>query len=72
MALMIFGGICNVIGVTMVMGAGHFRLRERLQWLRRDNGKQPEFNGSWSIGFGGFLIIIGSALMTLAYVNDFA
>ncbi len=70
MALLIIGGICNVVGLTLVLGAGKLRLRERLQWLRRDD-KEPEFDGSWSVGFGGFLIIIGSALLTVEYVNRF-
>lgn len=68
--LLIFGGICNVLGLALVLGAGHFRMRERLHRLRRDD-KEPEIDGSWSVGFGGFLIIIGSALLTVEYVNRF-
>ncbi len=68
MALLIFGVVCNVVGLALVLGAGHFRVHERIA-LARDDNEQPEFQGSWSIAAGGFLIIIGSAIVTYELID---
>ncbi|MBA2469555.1 MAG: hypothetical protein H0V37_09140 [Chloroflexia bacterium] len=76
MVLLIFGALCNVIGLVLVLGAGHFRVRERIAFIKaketNDEGEQPALEGSWSIATGGFLIIIGSAVMTYELMNRYA
>lgn len=71
MAFLIFGAVCNVVGLVLVLGAGHFRIRERIARLKDDDDDQPEFAGSWSIAIGGFLIIVGSAVVTYELINRF-
>lgn len=71
MALLIFGAVCNLVGLALVLGAGHFRVRERIALARDDDDEQPNFEGSWSIAAGGFLIIIGSAIMTYEIIGRF-
>ncbi|MDQ3443275.1 MAG: hypothetical protein M3490_06675 [Chloroflexota bacterium] len=68
MALLIFGVVCNVVGLILVLGAGHFHMRERIA-PTSDDEEPPEFRGSWSIAAGGFLIIIGSATMTYELID---
>jgi len=70
-AFLIVGALCNVLGLILVLGAGHFRVRERISLLKDDDDDSGEFEGSWSIAAGGFLIIIGSALTTFELINRF-
>lgn len=72
MAFLIIGILCNLIGLALVLGAGHFRVRERLALDKDEDDKAPEFEGSWSIAIGGFLIIIGSAVTTYQLIDRFA
>lgn len=71
MAFLIFGTLCNLVGLVLVLGAGRFRVRERIALLRHKGDDDGEFEGSWSIAVGGFLIIIGSAITTFELINRF-
>lgn len=72
MAVLIFGAICNVAGLVLVLGAGHFRIRERITFLKEDTSGESELEGSWSIAVGGFLIFIGSAVMTYELIDRYS
>jgi len=72
MAFLIIGILCNLIGLALVLGAGHFRVREKIALVKNEDEKPPEFEGSWSIATGGFLIIIGSAITTYELIDRFA
>ncbi len=72
MAFLIIGILCNLVGLALALGAGHFRVRERIALVKDEDDKPPEFEGSWSIAIGGFLIIIGSAITTYELIGRFA
>ncbi len=71
MAFLIFGAVCNLVGLVLVLGAGRFRVRERLSLFKDKGDDEGEFEGSWSIAVGGFLIIIGSAITTFELIERF-
>ncbi len=70
MALLIFGSVCNLVGLVLVLGAGRGRPPDGVVTVRNED--EPEFAGAWPIAIGGFLIIIGSAITTMELVNRFA